>query len=282
MTAKITEPGIYDGVPELDYHSDRAVTFGPTLSASGAKTLRRSPRRFAWEREHGRPPKDAFDLGGLVHALVLKSGDERIRVLDVYDWRTKAAQESRKEMRAAGLTPVNRADLRQAAKIAAAVRRHPLAGAILAKGRPEVTMYWPSEVTLDDGTTHVVMCRGRIDWLRDDAIVDLKTYGKASGAEPDSLAKEAASYDYPMPAAHYSDGYEALTGTALPFLTITVETEEPYFITVTQYSPDDLETGRDRIEQAKAEFARRTLSGEWDDPPTIHTLTLPPWYAYSA
>ena len=69
--------GIRLGVPELTYHTDTR-----TLSASGAKTLLRDPERFAWERDHGRPPKAAFDLGGVVHALVLRSGDERIRIID--------------------------------------------------------------------------------------------------------------------------------------------------------------------------------------------------------
>jgi hypothetical protein len=100
-----TQTGIRLGIPELTYHGDTR-----TLSASGAKTLLSDPERFAWERNHGRPPKAAFDLGGVVHALVLRSGDERIRIIDAYDWRAKWAQDARKEAHAAGLTPINRTE----------------------------------------------------------------------------------------------------------------------------------------------------------------------------
>ena len=123
------------------------------------------------------------------------------------------------------------------------------------------------------------MCRGRVDWVRSNAIVDLKTAGRPGGSELDEFGRQAANLNYPLAAAHYADGWEALTGEALPFLTVTVETEEPHFVTVSQYDPDDLDAGRTRMEQAKAEFARRTLSGQWEDPPAIHTLSLPGWYA---
>ena len=79
-----TQTGIRLDVPELTYHSDTR-----TLSASGAKTLLSDPERFAWERNHGRPPKAAFDLGGVVHALVLRSGDERIRIIDATQYTNR-------------------------------------------------------------------------------------------------------------------------------------------------------------------------------------------------
>ena len=109
----ITHPGIYAGIDETVYHadSDLAPELGRSLSQSGAKTLLASPARFAWERDHGRPPKDAYDLGTLVHALVLRSRDDRIRVVDARDWKTKRAQEARDEARAGGMVPVLRSQL---------------------------------------------------------------------------------------------------------------------------------------------------------------------------
>ena len=273
----ITEPGIYEGIPELDYHNDAVLDrakFGRSLSASGAKTLLAQPERFAWERDHGRPPKDAFDLGGVVHALVLRSGDERIRVIDAYDYRTKAAQEARRKMRDQGLTPINRAEFLEATKIAGAVRRHPLASAIFSEGRAEVSMFWV------DSETGVAV-RARMDWLRDNAIVDLKTSRYGSGTE-DAFGTEAARYDYPMAAAVYSDGYAHLTGRHLPFVTVTVETSAPYFVRVYQYTDDDLETGRAKFRRALETFAERESSGDWSAPNEIHTLSLPGWYPHTA
>lgn len=272
----ITEPGVYYDIAETDYHSDALLSpeLGRSLSQSGAKTLLRSPQRFAYERAHGRPAKDEFDLGSMVHALVLRSRDNRIRVVDAYDWRTKDAQQARKSARMAGMVPVHRGELWQAAKIAAAVRRHPLAGPIFTGGTPEVTLYW-----LDPDTG--VTVRARIDYVRHNALVDLKTtrYG---GAEPAPFGNSAASYDYPMQGANYSDGWALLTGQSLSFVTVAVEVDPPHIVTVGQYAPEDLETGRARMRRALAEYAERESTDVWVDPPEVITIPVPPWYGRTA
>lgn len=273
----ITHPGIYAGIDETVYHadSDLAPELGRSLSQSGAKTLLASPARFAWERDHGRPPKDAYDLGTLVHALVLRSRDDRIRVVDARDWKTKRAQEARDEARAGGMVPVLRSQLLDASRVARAVRRHPLAGAMFRGGRAEVSLYW-----IDDETG--VTCRGRIDYVHPGGLVDLKTttYGRG---DLDVFGRSAASYDYPMQAAVYSDGWEALTGVRLPFVTVVVEVDPPYMITVGQYDDDDLDAGRARWRTALSVYAERESSGVWDDPLTdIPTIPVPAWYARSA
>ena len=272
----IGAPGIYDNIPEDIYHSDSdlAPSLGRSLSQSGAKTLLRNPARYAWERDHGRPAKDAFDVGSLTHALVLRNPDPRLRIIDAYDWRTKAAQEAKKAAREARLVVANRADLAAAAKAARAVRRDTLACAIFAKGRPEVSAYWVDPAT---GVT----CRARYDWVRPDALVDLKTAAYGRGTS-DAFGSSAASFDYPMQAAHYIDGWEILTGDRLPFLTVTVELDPPYLVTVGQYDEADLRVGRSRMRAALEEYAERESSGRWVDEPTIHTFTLPGWYGRTA
>lgn len=259
-------PGIHDHIDELTYHAD------PALSASGAKTLLHSPARFAWEREHGTKGSDAMDFGTLVHALVLRSHDSRIVVNPHESMRTKAAQEWAAERAAEGRIVVSPKDVRRAIAVAKAVHAHPLGGAILSEGRPEVTLRW------DDPETGVPL-RGRVDWLRDNAIVDVKTAGRYGGSELGTFGRQAATLDYPMSAAHYVAGYAALTGDTLPFITITVEVEAPHFITVSQYDEADLLVGHERMREAIAEFARRTESGVWSDPPQIETVPVPGWYA---
>lgn len=260
-------PGIHYNVPEPAYHADSA------LSASGAKTLLHSPARFAWERENGGKSTDAMDFGTLVHALVLRSHDPRIVVSPFDSLRTNAAKEFVAEVESQpGRIAVPAKDVRRAITIAKAVRAHPLAGAILSEGRPEVTLRW------DDAETGVPL-RGRIDWLRDNAIVDLKTVGRYGGSELGTFGRQAASLDYPMSAANYVAGWAALTGETLPFITITVEVEPPHFITVSQYDETDLLTGHERMRTAIEEFARRTESGIWSDPPEIETIPLPGWYS---
>lgn len=276
----IDAAGIYEGIPELTYHRDDnlAPALGRSLSQSGAKTLLRSPARFAYERDHGRPPKDTFDVGSLSHALILRSGDERIRVIDAYDWRLKTAQEAKKAAHAEGLVPVHRGDLLNAAKVARSVRSNELAAAILSAGRPEVTVY-----AIDPETG--VTLRARFDWLRDstalDCIADVKTAAYGRGT-PDAFGRPAAEYDYPMQAWWYRYVYYLNTGRWLPFYTITVETDPPYFVTVGQYDDADMATGESRARRAIAEYAERQSADDWTPAPVIHTFDLPGWYGRTA
>lgn len=271
MSTLITEPGVYD-LDETTYHTaiPLAPALGRALSVSSAKTLLRSPARFLHERDHGRPPKDAFDRGSLIHELILRAGDDRLRVVDAYDWRSKAAQEARKAAHAERLVPIHRGDLLDAGRVARAVRRNALASAVLTGGEPEKSLVW---VDSETGVT----CKGRVDYVHPRALVDVKTcaYG---GSDPVAFAKSAANFDYPMQAAHYSDGWEAITGQRLPFLFVVVEVEEPYLVEVYQLSPDDLDTGRARMAEALALYADYESNGYPDQGADIQTLTLPGWY----
>jgi hypothetical protein len=269
MTFTVTAPGFYD-LAELDYHADTelAPELGRSLSVSGAKTLLRTPALFDYQRKHGRPPKDAFDVGTLAHELILRGGDKRIRVIDCYDWRTKASQEAKKAAHAEGMVPVSRADLLEASRMARAVRRHPLASAILSEGRPEVSFYW---IDPDTGIT----CRGRVDWLRDNAIVDVKTCADAS---PEAFAKSCANFRYDMQADYYTDGIEAVTGRRLPFLFICVEKEPPHLLAVYQLDEEALERGHRDNAEARRIYAECESSGVWPGYSSdIELLSLPRW-----
>lgn len=269
VTTLVTEPGVYD-VPEGVYHGDQSLapTLGRSLSNSGMKTLLDCPARFAHERDHGRPPKDAYDLGSLVHDLVLHGGDERLRVIDCYDWRKKADQDAKKAAHAAGLVPVNRADLLQASRIARAVRAHPLAGPIFSQGKPEQSIYW---VDQDTGIT----CRARVDWVRDNALVDLKSCEKAS---PEAFAKSCANFRYDMQASHYSEGWEAVTGQALPFIFVAVEKSPPYLIGVYQLDSEAMKNGMLDVRKTKALYAECESANVWPGYPIeVAQLSLPRW-----
>ena len=265
----VTGPG-FASIPELEYHADTqlAPELGRSLSVSGAKTILRTPALFEYQRRNRPAPKAAFDLGTLAHELILRGGDNRIRVIDCYDWRSKKDQDAKKAAHAEGLVPVNRADLLEASRMAAAVRRHPLASAILSEGDPEVSMFWV------DDTTGLTL-RGRIDWLRDNAIVDVKTTKDAS---PASFAKDAANYRYDMQADHYTEGVHAITGKRLPFLFVCVETTAPHLVAVYQLDDAAMERGARDNAEARRLYMECESSGEWPGySPAIETLSLPRW-----
>lgn len=278
MSAIVTGPGIY-ALDEATYHADTALApeLGRSLSQSGAKTLLASPARFAWERDHGRAPKTEYDLGTLAHALILRNPDARIVVIDAYDYRTKAAQAAKAAAYAEGKVPVHRGQLLAASRIARSVRRHPMAAQVLARGEAEVSYYWTDAAT---GVT----CRARVDWLvPGKALVDVKTTGNDGGSDPDTFGRQAAKLNYPMQAAHYVDGWEAVTGARLPFVHVVVETEPPYLVLVGQLGDDAIEAGRARMRRALAIYAERESAGDWpefDHPHDIADIPVPGWYGH--
>lgn len=276
MNDIITEPGIYD-VAESDYYSNTRVhpRLGRVMSYSAAKVLLDSPARYAACGTN--LDSDSADLGTLVHALVLRTGDTRIRVYDAYDWRSKAHQAAKRADREQGLVPVHRGDLLRASRIAAAVRRHPLASALLSEGTPEQTLYW---VDAETG----VACRARIDMARDDVLVDLKTVS-AGFARVGAFGRRCAQFDYPMQAATYVEGWHAITGRTLPLVFIAVETEPPYLVIVGYPPAWAIDAGRDRWHAALAEFARRESDDDWptsDYPDTFVEFDVPAYYGRTA
>ena len=264
----VNGPGFYD-IPEAEYHADTelAPKLGRSLSVSGAKKILALPARFAHERDHGQEPKDVFDLGTLAHRLILGAGGT-VHVVDCYDWRLKKHQDEKRAKRAEGFTVVNRGDLLAASRMAAAVRRHPTAAAILSQGVAEKSLYWTDEAT---GVT----LRARIDWLHPKAVVDVKTCADAS---PAGFASAVAKFGYDMQAAWYAEGVEALTGERLPFIFLCVEKEAPHFVAVYQLDDAALERGAYRNALARAAYAEHQSSGEWPAYSTeIETLSLPRW-----
>ena len=235
----------------------------PALSASGAKTLVRpgGPARYLHERQHGRPPRDTFDVGHAAHAAVLGVGPV-LEVIDAPDWRTKAAKEQRDLARAAGRVPVLIDTARQVADMAAALRADPLAARVLTRGSgdPEVSLFWHDP-------EHDVDRRGRVDWLRTaDAngrliLVDYKT---GSSAAPDAFARSVVNFGYHMQAAWYRDLVIGLgLASSAPFLFVVQETTPPYLVNVVELDESTLRMGTELNARALRVFAECTAHDEW-------------------
>lgn len=265
----IDAPGVYE-LDEATYHADRnlAPTLGRSLSSSGAKALLDCPARFAWQREHP-VVKDAFDFGHVAHARLLGFGDEGIAVIDADSWRTKAAQEARDAAREDGKVPILAADSERAWALVTAVMEHPVAGpAFTRAGQAEQSLYW-----IDDETG--VTCRGRIDWLLPNAIVDLKT---TINAAPAKFSRSLVDYGYALQAAWYQQGYEVLTGERLPFVHVVVEKEPPHLVAVYQLDADAIAYGAEKAREARVLFAECESSGVWPGySPDIELVSLPGW-----
>ena len=271
--ALVTGPGVFDDVPEDAYHSDAALdpALGRSLSVTDSKKLLppSCPALFKHYRDHGQKPKPEFDFGTAAHTLVLGKGD-RIQEVEYPNWTTNAAKKARDEARAAGRVPLLSKDLRRAEAVARSVMDHPVAGAIFSEGRAEVSLY-------EQDTETGVMLRRRVDWVRDNALVDLKTV-QGGGANPTKFGRTAADYGYHIQDAAYTDTHRALTGEALPFLFVLVEKVEPYLVSVVQLDDEARSIGRALTRQAISTYHACELAGYWPGYDDIEISSLPTYY----
>jgi len=269
-----TDPGVYGDIPESVYHADRS-----TLSHSGALKLLPPSCPAKFKEALDAPPEhhDYFDFGHAAHALVLGTGLDIVEV-KAKDWKTKAAQEQRKAIRAEGKVPLLTADLVHARAMAVKVREHAVASDLLATGQAEMSLYWTDPASW-------VRLRARIDWMTQPGgrltFVDYKT---TSSASPRPFASSAHKFGYFQQAPWYLDGARELDLSDDPrFLFIAQEKEPPYLVTVHEFGPEDIETGARLNRKAIEIYAECTATGVWPGyGEHIHPMRLPYWARYDS
>lgn len=285
----LTEPGVYgpDLVPLEAYVAD-PVPWG-SLSASGAKLLLppSCPAKFEWWRDHpeDRATSDAFDFGTAVHTMVTGVGPAHITVtalnkdgVPVTDWRTTAAKDEARAIRAAGGVPLL---LKDAERVTAAVDKlwaHPLGRRLFdCPGTPEATMVWPDEET-------GVWRRARPDRLPDSTMArlvvpDLKT---CDSADPRACEKATWNFGYHRQAATVLDGLAALeVDNDAAFVLVFLEKTPPYCVTVVEPDEDELEAGREQNRRALRLYADCVEAGRWPEySDEVITASMPRWAKY--
>ena len=282
---KITEPGIYPDLRAEDYHAQHEW-----LSWSRMKHLvpPLTPAHFKAALDAPHERKRHFDLGKVVHRLVLGNGDDFTVVLalnkqkeayEAMSYDTVSAQRHRDEIYESGNVPILRHELTAAQEMAEAVAAHPSASILLDKGRPEVSLFW-----IDPETR--VKCRARLDWLPDAVagrrliVPDLKS---AVSAAPTEFAKAAANLGYYGQQEHYKDGIRATGLDADPaFLFVVVEKTAPHLVSVGQFAePADLRLARRAVDHCRRLYADCATNNRWPGyGDGVHDLSLPTWLHY--
>jgi hypothetical protein len=274
---EITEPGVYDGLDEAAYHADPVP--GGSLSASGAKLLLppSCPALYAWRRDHPKVSAE-FDFGTAAHKFVLGTGPA-ITVIDALDWRTKAAQEARKEARAKGIVPLLVSEFSEIADMARAIEHHPVAGQLFRpdRGIAEQSLFWRD-------ADYGIWRRARLDWILNPRSIGgrfvIADYKTTTDASPAAVRKTVANLNYHMQAAWYTDALEQFYDLGPAFLFVFQEKTPPYLITIAELDNDAIRAGRARNRDACEIWRDCTQAGVWpgytDD---IELITLPPWAA---
>lgn len=269
----VTKPGVYDGMPEDLYHSD-PVPAG-SISSTGVKDILSSPARYAYNAEHGREEKKAWDIGKVFHALALGTGCD-VEELAFENYRTKAAQDAEKKARAAGKVPMLAHEMAEVRAMEAAFRATPAAALLQPDGLPERSIFWQ-----DDETG--VWCRGRLDHSNGPNSLDLKTTDDAS---PGAFAASAARYGYHIQEVLYRRGIRALglagdLGSDPEFHFVAIEKKPPYLLAVYENDPEALVVAEELVSRALRRFAECQRTGYWPGYPAgITTLRFPRWALY--
>lgn len=267
------QDGVYSGIDDISYHADHF-----SLSSSGARALLppSAPAIFAHQRKEPPNPKPEYDFGHAAHYYVLAEGSVVVEV-EADSWRTAAAKAAREEAWGADKVPLLSKDVAKAKAMAAAVREHPVAAALLdADGQAELSGYWTDPET-------GVRCRFRPDWLCDlhgrTICVDYKT---AESAHPGAFSRAAAELGYHQQDAWYREGLAALSvGVDIPFLFIVQSKKPPFLTSVLRIHPEHVEIGRRRNREALDIYRRCTETGEWPGYSTgIETVELPSFRIY--
>lgn len=245
------------------YHAD------PAVSASHVKEAMRSPYHY-WARfldPNRKPvePTTAMRFGSLVHTAVLEPEELLQRYGVAPDRRTKAGKEQAERMAADGIEAITETDMTIALSMAASVRNHPAAAALLAKGKAEQSFWW------DDLPTGL-RCKCRPDWYHGTTIVDLKTCQDAS---PAAFASSVAKFGYHIQAAHYLAGLHG----AERFVFVAVEKTAPYAIAVYELDQAAMALGRTMRDNALEVIATCKAADSWPGygDTSVQTLSLPHW-----
>jgi exodeoxyribonuclease VIII len=229
------EPGVYDNVPNEEYHSNEAI------SKTGLDLIRRSPAHYKAAREHRVETKAMAD-GTAVHCAVLEPDEypKRYAVAPAgIDRRTKVGKEAWAAFQAEteGKIILSADDDALFAAMRDSVYAHPAARRLLeSKDR----LFEHTIIARDPEHGVLSQCRPDL-WLRETAVmVDLKTTLDAS---PAGFAKSTAQYRYHVGAAFYPDVLSWATGEAIrTFVFIAVEKTPPHAVGVYHVTPSEIDT----------------------------------------
>lgn len=261
--------------------SNEAYHSGPGISKSGLDRIDQSPLHY-WARHldpDRAPDKETPTLlvGRALHCLALEPevfSKEFVQAPD-FDRRTKKGKEAEAEFLAAhqGLSLLTAAQMGRVNRMAEALHGHPTASTLLTGGLREHSLYWRDEET-------DVLCRVRPDYLRADAIVDLKTTASASMKD---FSKSVANYRYHVQNGFYNEGVRRVLGsTPDTFIFIAVESDAPYAVNCFVLDEDARRQGRLEFRDNLRTYAECLRNDRWPGYGAgITQLSLPGWYTRS-
>lgn len=197
--------------------------------------MRKSPLHY-WHLIHDTPKEDtaAMKFGRAIHAYLLEPVEfsARYAVAPECDRRTKEGKAIWAELMESGKEVISAADMEAIQRME--VEFEPVRQKWLADVQTELPLVWT-----DDETG--VECKGRLDAISSEWIIDYKT---TTDASTNAFTREAIRYGYDLQAAMYMDAARANGYNPKGFIFIAQEKNAPYLINVIRAGDAFLDRGR--------------------------------------
>lgn len=266
------------------------------LNWSTLKHIATSPRLMKWRVEHPMKDSEALIMGRSIHCAILEPEKFDGRWIQVSTcgattgkgepcksegslysdgkWFCKVkghAPAGAMSSPGEGIEVITAEGIELTRLCAESVAAHGPASKILKGGKAEQGMEWTDPET-------GIECRGRVDYLRPDDLVDLKTTRRETIRE---FTADAARMLYHGQLAWYMDGAIAAgrlpKDAGLPYV-VAVSTAEPYDVAAFQLSEISLEAGRILVRDLVKKYQQCVAADLWPGvAPDLAVLDLPAW-----
>lgn len=241
----------------------------PYVNKSTLWEMRKSPLHY-WHLMHDTPKKDtpAMKFGRAVHSRLLQpeSFGTEFAVAPECDRRTTQGKAIWKELMESGKEVISQDDmdtiLAMEAEFAAVAKKY-LAGA-----ETEKPLIWTDN---ESG----VKCKGRLDAITDDYVIDYKT---TTDASTDAFRREALRYGYDLQAAMYLEAARANGYHPQGFIFIAQEKSAPYLINVLHAGDAFLDRGAWIMRDLLAKYKECSEKDIWPGY-GVNDLILAEWEA---
>jgi hypothetical protein len=244
------------GFFEMEDEDYRAA---PGLNQSLLKNLLRTPAAYQqalnWDKFAKK--SKALELGQLIHLMVLEGEEafnKKAELAPKSDPRTKIYKEAKKKIEDEGKICVSHTDMDLIRGIAESAKKDHIVQKCLSGGVAEIACF--AEHPLG------ILLKGKLDYINEDTIFDLKT---TVSADEDEFNKSARKYRYDLQAAFYLDlanyaaGYEKFKHFAF----LAVEKTPPYLFNYFSVTTLDISAARKDYVDLFRVYLRCEEDNEW-------------------
>lgn len=276
--------GIHENVPfhlyrecDITQADDHLTVTGKSVSKSLICDFIADPG--AWKASPPKKQTAAMKGGSLFDCLLTEPEKFETRyALNPFDsFKSKAAQNWRDEMEAAGVSVIGTDALQAAQDQIAAVYGHPDAFFLIRKSR--------KQIAFRHKTKHSFWSKGLIDLLPEDpedGLIDLKTCESSALESRRSLQRHIYNWQYHIQAGAYTEGYSFASGEERArFRFIFVTSKAPYRVAVVELPFAAVMLGADQYRSGVNRFAECLESNRWPSIWDGETELDLPEYAYT-